>query len=139
MQVTGSEILQRAVYLAQKTGVQVCCTVHDALLIEAPIDDMAHHAWLAKEAMRQASADILSGFELFIDGWGEEKGLREFIVYPQHYRDKRGNSTWAKIQAMCIRDHRQRLVIPESVHSALPLEAAPRLGKRADPPILLGG
>jgi DNA polymerase family A len=138
MQVTGSEILQRAVYLAQKTGVQVCCTVHDALLIEAPIEDIAHHAWLAKEAMRQASADILSGFELFIDGWGEEKGLREFIVSPQNYRDKRGHSTWQKIQAMCMRDHRQSLVIPASLHSALPLEAVPRLGKRAEAPSLLG-
>jgi hypothetical protein len=109
------------------------------LLIEAPIEDIAHHAWLAKEAMRQASADILSGFELFIDGWGEEQGLREFIVSPQNYRDKRGTSTWQKIQAMCMRDHRQSLVIPASLHSALPLEAVPQLGKRAQAPSLLGG
>ena len=70
MQTTGSEILQRAVWFAQQAGVRVCCTVHDALLVEAPEADIAHHAWLAKEAMRRASADILSGFELFIDGWG---------------------------------------------------------------------
>jgi hypothetical protein len=88
--------------------------------------------------MRQASADILSGFELFIDGWGEEKGMRDYIVYPQNYRDKRGNSTWQKIQGLCIRDSLQSLAIPEELHSALPLEAVPRLGKRAEAPILLG-
>ncbi len=69
--------------------------------------------------------------------WNVEKGMRDFIVYPQNYRDKRGNSTWAKIQTMCIRDRLQSLAIPKSLHAALPLEAAPRLGKLAEAPILL--
>src|SRR4029453_7719923 len=51
------------------------------------------HAWAAKEAMRQASADILSGFELFIDGWEAP----EWIVYPNRYHDPRGYSVWAKV------------------------------------------
>lgn len=96
MQVTGSEILQRAVWFAQRAGVRVCCTVHDALLIEAPIADIAHHAWLAKEAMRRASADILSGFELYIDGWGET-APDDFIVHPDHYHDPRGVTTWRQL------------------------------------------
>jgi DNA polymerase I len=96
MQTTGSEILQRAVWFAQRAGVTVCCTVHDALLIEAPVAEIAHHAWLAKEAMRRASADILSGFELYIDGWGES-GPHDFIVHPRHYHDPRGVTTWKQL------------------------------------------
>jgi DNA polymerase I len=103
MQTTGSEILQRAVYFAQRAGVEVCCPVHDALLIQARAEDIAHHAWLAKEAMRQASADILSGFELFIDGWGETDAS-DFIVSPNRYRDPRGQSTWARL-APLLRQH----------------------------------
>jgi hypothetical protein len=99
MQTTGSEILQRAVWLAQRAGITVCCTVHDALLIEAPVAEIAHHAWLAKEAMRRASADILSGFELYIDGWGES-GSHEFIVHPRHYHDPRGVTTWHQLAAV---------------------------------------
>jgi DNA polymerase I len=93
MQITGSEILQRAVWFTQQAGVRVCCTVHDALLIEAPEADIAHHAYLAQAAMRKASADILSGFEIFVDGWGETNAS-DFIVYPNRYRDPRGDSTW---------------------------------------------
>jgi hypothetical protein len=96
MQTTGAEILQRAMYFAQRARVEVCCPVHDAILIQARAEDIAHHTWLAKEAMRQASADILSGFELFIDGWGET-GPSDFIVYSNHYRDPRGQSTWARL------------------------------------------
>jgi DNA polymerase I len=96
MQVTGSEILQRAVWFAQRAGVRVCCTVHDALLIEAPVSEIAHHAWVTREAMRRASADILSGFDLFIDGWGEHS-TDDFIQYPDHYCDPRGAGTWAQL------------------------------------------
>jgi DNA polymerase I len=137
MQVTGSEILQRAVYLAQQAGVHVCCTVHDALLIEAPIADIAHHAWLTKEAMRKASGDILGGFELFIDGWGE-RDHRDFIVAPHRYQDKRGKSTWNKIRTLWIRDKAETLVIPGYDFPALPLETAPVLAKQTQPLIFLG-
>jgi DNA polymerase I len=102
MQTTGSEILQRA-------GVEVCCTVHDALLIQARAEDIAHHAWLAKEAMRQASADLLSGFELFVDGWGETDAS-DFIVYPNRYRDPRGDSTWARLAPLL--HHTTGLLVP---------------------------
>jgi hypothetical protein len=40
---------------------------------------------------------------------------------------------------LCIRDSLQSLAIPEELHSALPLEAAPQLGKRANALSLLGG
>jgi DNA polymerase-1 len=93
MQVTGSEILQRAVYLAQKAGVEVCCPVHDALLIHAKVEDMAHHAWLTKEAWRKASEDLLSGFSLYADGWE----AKDAIPYPRHYIDKRGISVWQTV------------------------------------------
>jgi DNA polymerase-1 len=105
MQITGSEILQRAVYLTQKAGVEVCCTVHDAMFIHAKAEDIRHHAWLAKEAMRRASADILSGFELFVDGWGEDGTDNDFIIFPARYEDERGRATWSKICGMLGADH----------------------------------
>jgi DNA polymerase I-like protein with 3'-5' exonuclease and polymerase domains len=93
MQATGAEILQRAVYMVQQAGVQVCCPVHDAILIIAKEEDIAHHARLAKEAMEKASADLLSGFWLFSDGWRED----DYIIYPNRYTDPRGKSVWEVI------------------------------------------
>ena len=128
MQTTGSEILQRAVYLAQRAGVHVCCTVHDAILIEARIEEIAHHTWVAKEAMRQASRDILSGFELYIDGCGEETPEKDFLIYPTHYHDERGDVTWRKIITFVHREYAKSLVIPEYLHSIHPLESLSLLG-----------
>jgi DNA polymerase-1 len=92
MQAMGAHILQRAIYFTQQAGVQVCAPVHDALLIMAPIDDIQHHAWLAKEAMQRASADILRGFTIYADGWDQD-----VLIHPQHYTDPRGQSMWRKL------------------------------------------
>ncbi len=83
--------------------------MHDALLIQARAEDIAHQAWLAKEAMRQASADILLGFELFIDGWGETDAS-DFIIYPNRYRDPRGHSTWARLAPLLLQHTAGQLV-----------------------------
>jgi hypothetical protein len=43
----------------------------------------------------------LSGFELFIDGWGETDAS-DFIAYPNRYRDPRGQSTWARLAPLLL-------------------------------------
>jgi DNA polymerase-1 len=96
MQAMGAAILQRAVSFVQRAGVHVCAPVHDALLIQAPVEDIRHHAWLAKEAMQQASRDLLGGFTIQVDGWGEH-AADEVIVWPQHYTDGRGRAMWAEL------------------------------------------
>jgi DNA polymerase I len=96
MQAMGAAVLQRAVYFTQQAGVQVCAPIHDAILIQAPIEDIRDHAWRAKEAMQRASRDLLGGFTIQVDGWGEHSP-DDFIVWPHHYTDGRGRGMWAKL------------------------------------------
>jgi DNA polymerase-1 len=96
MQAMGAAILQRAVYFTQQAGVQVCAPIHDAILIQAPVEDIRDHAWRAKEAMQRASRDLLGGFTIQVDGWGKHSP-DDFIVWPHHYTDGRGRGMWAKL------------------------------------------
>jgi DNA polymerase I len=96
MQAMGAAILQRAIYFVQQAGVQVCAPIHDAILIQAPVADIRDHAWRAKEAMQRASRDLLGGFTIQVDGWGEHSS-DDFVVWPHHYTDGRGRGMWSKL------------------------------------------
>jgi hypothetical protein len=89
MQANGAELLRLACCLATERGVSVCAPVHDALLIEAPINDIERQADLTEHAMREASRAVLKGFELRVD--------RKLIVYPDRFMDQRGEHTWRMV------------------------------------------
>ena len=40
VQANGAEMLRLAVILAHRRGVSICATIHDALLIEASMDEI---------------------------------------------------------------------------------------------------
>src|SRR5262249_1971516 len=61
MQAHGAEMLRLACCLATERGIQVCAPVHDALLIEAPIDEIETAVATTREVMAEASRIVLSG------------------------------------------------------------------------------
>jgi DNA polymerase I len=64
MQANAAEVLRLAICLATEAGVEVCCPVHDAVLICAPLDRLDTDIAKTQECMREASRIVLSGFEL---------------------------------------------------------------------------
>jgi hypothetical protein len=86
MQANGAEMLRLACCLATERGIRVCAPVHDALLIEAPLDEFDARVESAQLAMTEASEVVLGGFQLNTDV--------EVIRYPDRYRDKRGTTMW---------------------------------------------
>jgi hypothetical protein len=89
IQANGAEMLRIAICLAIKAGIKVCAPVHDAILIEASLDELAEHIKLTQVAMEKASQTVLSGFKLRTDV--------KRIDYPNRYFDKRGVDTWRMI------------------------------------------
>ena len=59
----------------------MCAVIDDAFLLEAPIEDMQRQVTLLKECMDEASAALLDGFVLGVDGWKPEA----WITYPNRY------------------------------------------------------
>ena len=89
MQGNGSEMLRIACCLTTELGIEVCCPVHDALLICAPLDRLDAHIAATRAAMAEASRLVLNGFELGTDF----KDVR----YPHRYMDARGRKMWDRV------------------------------------------
>jgi hypothetical protein len=89
LQANGAEMLRLACCLATESGVRVIAPVHDALLIEAPVDQIQQHIMMAELAMRRASSYVLDGFELRVD--------RKLVVYPGRFMDERGQVMWSTV------------------------------------------
>jgi hypothetical protein len=86
MQANGAEMLRLACCLATERGIRVCAPVHDALLIEAPLDDLGAAVATTQEAMAEASSIVLGGFRL--------RSEAKLIRYPERYQDGRGTHMW---------------------------------------------
>ncbi len=60
MQANGAEMLRLAIIMAVEAGVLVCAPIHDAILIEAPLDDLDSTVQKTKDIMSDASAIVLA-------------------------------------------------------------------------------
>ena len=89
MQANGAEMLRIACILLTEEGIRVCAPIHDALLIEAPLDELDQAIATTKSLMLEASRSVLDGFELGSD-------VNE-VRYPDRYMDKRGVVMWNKV------------------------------------------
>jgi DNA polymerase-1 len=91
-QATGAEMLRLAVIEMMRRGVRVCCPVHDAVLIEAPVNDIESSVAEACASMDVASALLLDGYVL--------RNEYDIFRYPDRFLDEDGASTWKKVSAI---------------------------------------
>ena len=92
MQANGAEMLRLACCLGTERGIEICAPVHDAVLIAAPLHRLDEDIAAMQAAMREASAKVLSGFELRSDA--------KVIRYPDRYSDPRGEVMWSKVMEL---------------------------------------
>jgi hypothetical protein len=89
MQANGAEALRLACCLATERGIMVCAPVHDALLVEAPIDQIDKVVAATQKAMAEASRIVLGGFEL--------RSEAKIFAYPDRFTDPRGEGMWTVV------------------------------------------
>ena len=89
MQAHGAEMLRLACCLATERGINVCAPIHDALLVEGPTDEIEAIVMRTQDAMREASAIVLGGFELRTDA--------KIVRYPDRYADDRGRAFFERV------------------------------------------
>ena len=87
MQSNGAEMLRIACCLATERGIEVCTPVHDALLVQAPVEAIQEVRAATKECMEEASAIVLKGARLKI-------GIDDPVAYPARFSDARGVEMW---------------------------------------------
>jgi hypothetical protein len=89
LQANGAEMLRWAVILAHQRGVRICAPVHDALLIEAPIEQIEDAVAICRQAMADASELVLPGFPLRTEA--------KIFRAPDRYQDERGTKFWNEL------------------------------------------
>jgi hypothetical protein len=92
MQAHGAEMMRLACMMATEEGIEVCCPVHDALLVEGPSRLIGDVVLRTKQVMEQASELVMPGFRLRTD--------EKEVSYPRRYRDKRGKKMWGRVRGI---------------------------------------
>jgi hypothetical protein len=89
MQANAADMLRLACYLVLKAGVKVCGPIHDAILIEARVDELDEKISLTQKYMADASDLVLNGFRLRTDC--------NKVIFPDRYIDRRGKEMWETV------------------------------------------
>jgi len=92
VQANAAEMMRLAAIFSTEKNIQVCCPVHDAFLIEAPLDEIDEKVALTQQLMEKAGRIILNGFTI--------KSDVEIIRYPERYADKRGTDMWETVTGL---------------------------------------
>ena len=92
MQANGAEMLRLAACMATEAGLRVCAPIHDALLLEAPLDRLDEDARRLTAIMVEASQRIMGVLACRV----EAKTVR----YPDRYRDKDGGEMWDRVMGI---------------------------------------
>jgi len=92
MQSNGAEILRLACCYLVEAGIAVCAPVHDAVMIEAPLDQIDEVVVEAQRLMRRAARIVLGGIEIGTDA--------EIVRHPGRYQDGRGIEMWDRVMTL---------------------------------------
>lgn len=96
MQANGAEMMRLACSELTEKGVLVCCPVHDALLVEAPIDEIDAVVSITQAAMERASELVLgTGYIIKTDA--------DVVCYPDRYQDEAGIEMWDRVMDLLNR------------------------------------
>lgn len=103
MQANGAEMLRLACILATEAGIEVCAPVHDAILIQAPLERLEAVVADTQEVMREASVKVLDGFPLRSDA--------ALVRYPGRYQDERGAVMWRTVWGLLYDDQQPQRAV----------------------------
>ncbi len=92
MQANGAEMLRLACCTLTEAGIKVCAPIHDAVLVEAPLEFLPEIINQTQQLMSDASAVVLDGFRLRSDA--------DIIQYPDRHHDERGTTMWDTVQSI---------------------------------------
>ena len=92
-QANGAEMMRIAAILATEAGLKICAPIHDAFLLEAPLEEIEAETARLKQIMIEASELVL--------GPGKQCRVDATIWrYPDRYMDDRGGDMWTQVVAL---------------------------------------
>ncbi len=92
VQGTCGDILRVACCLGIKRGIEIVAPVHDAVMINSPIDRIDADVATMQACLAEASRIVLSGFDLRTDS--------KIFKYPDRFMDPRGTEMWSRVERL---------------------------------------
>ena len=92
MQANGAEMLRMAACMGTEAGLRVCAPIHDALLLEAPLDRLDEDVFRLKALMVKASEMVMETLACRVDA--------NLVRYPDRYRDEDGGEMWDRVMGI---------------------------------------
>lgn len=105
IQATGADILRIACILGARRGITLLAPIHDAVLIEAPIERIEADVALMQEIMRRASHIVLNANP---NGTHELRTDAKIVHYPERYHDPRGEAVWKWVTDLLAQRSQQK-------------------------------
>jgi len=99
-QANGAEMLRLACCMATEAGLKLCAPIHDAVLLEAPLERLNEDITKLRVIMGEASKIVLNGFEVRTDV--------EVVRWPDRYMDERGAVMWKRVMRLLDELDRER-------------------------------
>ena len=90
-QAHGAAMLRAACSLIVEDGIRLCAPIHDAVMVEAPADEIDAVVARTQRHMDRASRELLGGFEVGTDA--------QIVRYPGRYMEDRGRKIWDRMMA----------------------------------------
>jgi hypothetical protein len=122
VQGCGADILRVACIMAHRRGLQLCGSIHDAVLIESSLERIDADVVLMREIFRRASRAVI--------GHDMRTGI-EIIRYPNRYVDRRGVEMWTEVLNLLAQYRQKKQVIDAAGLTQEAREGAPRAGEGA--------
>ena len=91
-QANGAEMLRIAIIGLVESGITVCAPVHDAVLIEAAVDEIDEVVAQSRAIMEAASRTVLGGSTIRTEA--------KIVRYPDRYTEARGTEMWQKLAGL---------------------------------------
>ena len=92
VQSNAAEMMRLAACMLTEAGIDVCCPVHDAFLVEGSAEEAEEIVQKTQQIMARASGILLDGFELRSDA--------KIIMPGDRYHDERGKDFFDRILAV---------------------------------------
>ena len=94
MQGTGSDILRLAVCMAHDRGLEICATIHDAILFECD-------AAMTDDVVAAASGCMEEEAELLLGGFRIDTDVR-VVCHPDRLLDDKTTGIWSTVQGLLV-------------------------------------
>jgi len=105
-QAGGADVMRIAAIAATEAGIKVCCSVHDAFWILAPLEDVVRATDTMREIMRAAGAAVTGGLPIEVEVKTEVRAARNLgDCWARH---ERGYAMWHEVTELLAGKLRRR-------------------------------